>query len=215
MYNVKRNNFLIREDRPTVVYTPAKVSEFLFDILNKEVCKESTIFDPCVGGGSLIAPWKNVGYSCRFFDITEQGFTGTEIFDYLLLTREDMDFTPDLVLINPPFNTTEELRRTTRGMGFGGRPLIPEVFLQKTLEIFGRNIKIALFTPYGFRLNVDQNSKRLCKSLDGIYPEISSIVSLPKDIYEKENVKFHSEILLFNTKKTKPHYFIDFRVKEK
>jgi type I restriction enzyme M protein len=50
-------------------------------------------------------------------------------------------------------------------------------------------------------------SKRWRAFCDGHYPQISSIVALPKDIYD--NVLFHSEILIFNIDGLKPHYFYD------
>jgi type I restriction enzyme M protein len=38
------------------------------------------------------------------------------------------------------------------------------------------------------------------------YPEITSIVSLPKDVFE--NILFHSEVLIFNMPQLKGHYFV-------
>jgi type I restriction enzyme M protein len=97
---------------------------------------------------------------------------------------------------------------------FSSRPLIPEVFLNKTLELFGKKIPIVLFTPYNMRLNFvtkNSKSKRYKKFINNEYPEISSIISLPTDIYNhdplNEIVKFHSEILIFNINNIKPHYF--------
>ena len=55
----------------------------------------------------------------------------------------------------------------------------------------------------GFRLNCSKKSKRR-KKLINDYPPISSIISLPLDIFE--GVKFHTEILCFNCPWLKPHY---------
>ena len=57
----------------------------------------------------------------------------------------------------------------------------------------------------GFRLNQTNRSKRL-KKMKNIYPEISSIISLPVDTFE--NTNFHTEILCYNTEYLKAHYFI-------
>ena len=58
----------------------------------------------------------------------------------------------------------------------------------------------------GFRLNQRINSTRWKKIRDE-YPPISTIISLPLDIFE--DTLFHSEIIGFNTDKLKPHYFLD------
>jgi type I restriction enzyme M protein len=206
MYNIPRNNYYSNE-KETVIYTPKEISNFIYKVLKKDVSAGDIVFDPCVGQGSLIIPWQNAGYETKYFDIKYQGFEGTKIQNYLKLKKENIDFIPKLVVINPPFNSDEDLRQDTCRMGFGTRPFIPEVFLSKTIELFGRSVIIVLFTPYGFRLNVAKNSKRLERFHDGIYPDISSIISLPKNIYD--SVNFHSEILIFNSKRTKPHYFVD------
>jgi len=212
MYNLKRNDYYNNE-KDYVVYTPDEISEFIFNIMNQEIAPNSLVFDPCVGGGSLVKPWQNAGYDTKCYDILNQGFEGTEVQDYLKLRREDIDFTPGIILINPPFNSDEEMRKVTSEMGFGTRPFMPEVFLSKTLELFGREVPIVLFTPYGFRLNVVHNSKRIVKFLERVYPEITSIISLPKDVYSQVN--FHSEIVVFNSKMAKPHYFVDIRERRK
>jgi hypothetical protein len=40
-------------------------------------------------------------------------------------------------------------------------------------------------------------------------PAISSIISLPRDIFG--SVDFHCEVLLFNMPRLKPHYFLEDR----
>jgi len=54
--------------------------------------------------------------------------------------------------------------------------------------------------PMGFRLNGQQKGNQK-------YPPISSIISLPLDIFPK--VAFHSEILIFNLPNLQPHYFFN------
>ena len=85
------------------------------------------------------------------------------------------------------------------------RPLLPEVWLSKIVELWGTDVPICLFAPYGLRLNQTIKSRRWRKFNEGAYPQITSIVSLPKDIYE--DVLFHSEVLIFNLREMNGHYF--------
>ena len=116
---------------------------------------------------------------------------------------------PQLVLCNPPFN------------GYGNK-LGSEVWLDKIIELFGKEVPIVLFAPMGFRLNGKQNGKRWSKFNSDKYPPISSIISLPRDIFPE--VEFHSErlysnlqktfnkgfqILIFNLQGLEPHYFFN------
>jgi hypothetical protein len=96
------------------------------------------------------------------------------------------------VFCNPPFN------------GYGQK-LGSEVWLDKILKLFGEKIPIVLFAPMGFRLNGKQKGKRWNKFINSKYPPISSIISLPRDIFPE--VEFHSEILIFNLSNLQPHYF--------
>ena len=77
----------------------------------------------------------------------------------------------------------------------------------KALELFGSKVPIIMFTPYGFRLNQTEQSKRWQKFINQEYPSITSIISLPKNVFA--NVLFHSEILLFNIAGLKAHYFLN------
>ncbi len=73
-------------------------------------------------------------------------------------------------------------------------------------QSFGKDIPIVLFVPIGFRLNLTLKSKRWLKLTNGTYPPISSLITLPKNIFP--GVVFHSEILIFNIKGLKSHYFL-------
>lgn len=204
MYNIKNNNYYENEKSSTV-YTPTEVSQYIYDILSPEIPNNTIIFDPCVGQGSLLIPWRDNHYTVFGDDVVYQGFPLRSLHDYLTSKKEDYNFTPGLVLINPPFNKSAELRKSSLQMGIKGNPLMPEVFLLKTIQLFGNNVRIVLFTPYGLRLNNDKSSRRLGLFTSGKYPRITSMVSLPKDIYSQ--VKFHSEILMFNTTNARAHYF--------
>ena len=203
MYRVDRNNFYSDQKNATI-YTPPGVSRFLFDVIHDKI-KPGLVLDPCVGAGSLLRPFIEGGFSCQGIDIEHQGFPNTIIRDFLLFEAGEL-LTPSLVIVNPPFNidhkTQEIVART-----FGRRPLLPEVWLQKIVALWGKDIPIVLFAPYGLRLNQTTRSKRWRNFINGTYPEIRSIVSLPKNIYAE--VLFHSEVLIFNVEGLRGHYFYD------
>ena len=138
-------------------------------------------------------------------DIEDQGYNHTIIENYLSIEKHTIN-NPSLVIMNPPFNIDKKTKEYIK-INYGGRPLLPEVWLIKTIELFGKNIPIVMFTPYGFRLNQTFKSKRWKKFKGGTYPEIISIVSLPKDLFD--DVQFHCEVLIFNIDGLKPHYFCE------
>ena len=201
MYRVDRNNFYKNEKKSTI-YTPTKVSQFLFKILSKKI-KKGFVFDPCVGKGSLLKPFIENGYEVLGIDIEDQGFANTRICNYLEIKKNEIK-KPDLIIMNPPFNINQETKKYIFKK-YGRRPLLPEIWLIKAIELFGKNVPIVMFTPYGFRLNQMTNSKRWQKFINGDYPPITTIISLPKNIFE--GILFHSEVLIFNIKNLKGHYF--------
>ena len=202
MYRVDRNNFY-NNQKDATVDTPNSVSTFVFNILKDALPKKSFILDPCVGKGSLLYPFQEAGFETLGIDIEYQGFPNTVVRDFITLQKDEVK-KPDLVIANPPFNVDKKTKDLVKSI-HGGRPLLPEVWLAKTIELWGKDTPMVLFAPYGMRLNQTVKSKRWIRFLNGDYPEITSIVSLPKDIYK--DVLFHSEILLFNVDGIKPHYF--------
>jgi len=203
MYRVDRNNFYQVQKNATVC-TPDYVSDFLFSILHSHIKRDGLVVDPCVGEGSLLRPWQESGWNTVGIDIERQGFPKTIVKNYLDVKKGEIA-KPALVIMNPPFNidakTKEYIKRH-----YGGRPLLPEVWFQKALELFGTKVPIAMFTPYGFRLNQTEESKRWRRFIEGEYPDITSIVSLPKNVFDR--ILFHSEVLIFNLPKLRGHYFV-------
>ena len=167
--------------------------------------KDGIIVDPCVGQGSLLKPWKSEGYEVMGIDIEHQGFPNTKVKNYLEVKKGDIDKKVSLVIMNPPFNIDSKTKQYIKEH-YGGRPLLPEVWFAKAIELFGSKVPIVMFTPYGFRLNQTVESKRWLKFVNEEYPPITSIISLPKDLFE--NILFHSEILIFNIDKLNGHYFV-------
>src|SRR3546814_5002495 len=70
------------------------------------------------------------------------------------------------IIMNPPLNIDSKTKEYIKA-NYGGRPLLPEVWFQKALELFGTSVPIAMFTPYGFRLNQTDNSSRWKKFIEG------------------------------------------------
>ncbi len=173
---VKRNNYIENPKRSDVP-TPPVVARFIASLFPSI----TSVLDPCVGTGVLLEPFKHRATTLGL-DIKE----GT---DFLALdTIEHFD----LVLCNPPFN-----------LGVG-RKLGSEVFLAKILSLLPTS-KIVLFVPMGFRLNQRKHSKRWIWLRDEC-PPISSIISLPLDIFD--GVLFHNEVLIFNAPELAAHYFL-------
>ena len=202
MYRVDRNNFYNRQKKSTI-QTPEGVSRFLYELVGRRIDKSKPVLDPCVGEGSLLRPFKEHGFDVVGIDIERQGFPGTRVRNYLEVEKGELE-EPGLVIMNPPFNVDPKTKAHL-AENYGGRPLLPEVWLQKAIELFGKSIPIVLFAPYGLRLNQTRQSRRWSKFADGTYPEICSIISLPKDVFD--GILFHSEILIFNVKQLKGHYF--------
>ncbi|KLL03628.1 MAG: hypothetical protein MRERV_36c009 [Mycoplasmataceae bacterium RV_VA103A] len=200
MYRIDRNNYNLKSKNSSI-YTPPAVSQFIYELLTPFFLPEKgrLIFDPCSGENSLLKPWQAAGYQVWGND-NDSRVLRKQIpnSDLNFLTSEKFQWDnyffqePILILCNPPFN--------------GMKPkLAPEVWLDKILELFGREIPIVLFAPIGLRICHDPKSKRWGKFTNGHYPPITSIISLPRTIFT--GVEFHTEILIFNIPNLQPHYF--------
>jgi hypothetical protein len=145
--------------------------------------------------------------------------------DFLTWTGQ---FPPvDLIIMNPPYNHSKASSKK-----WGRWTLLPEMFLEKSFKLFGKDAKVIMFTPMGFRLNsrsfTSKQGNRYRKIRDE-YGQITSIVSLPLDMFPNNdfdpkkpaarrnvgkgvmasNIKrkeTQQEILMFNMPKLKPHY---------
>ena len=177
--SVKKNNY-IKNPKRSDIETPPEVANFIASLFPNA----RSVFDPCYGNKVLLNPFLKRGSRIDGCEIKE-GIN--------FLTRKEKIYA-DLIICNPPFN-----------LGVG-KKLGSETFLEKIIELNGQNgTAIVLFVPMGFRLNQRKKSKRWRWLRDNC-PPITSIVSLPLDIFEK--VQFHNEILIFNAPKLKPHYLL-------
>jgi hypothetical protein len=187
--------------RESVIHTPPTVCEWLYQ-LTKHI-KPNWILDPCVGGGNMINPWfkSRIQY---FLGIDPEPDTDIQDARYMQLVcsfesieKQHINIaykqTPPLVLANPPWR------------GHWGRKHFPEIFLRKCVELFGTKVPIIMCVPMGTTLNLTKSSKRYSWLRDS-GPQITSVISVPRDLYP--GIQFHTQILLFNIKRVKPHYFL-------
>lgn len=200
MYNLTKNNYRLKP-KPSNVQTPPAVSQFIFDLLRDKFPIKTgyPILDPCCGQGNLLKPWIKVGYPAYGIEIEEDNKDDSVVLIQDFLTWDGIDVfqykvKPQLVLCNPPFN------------GYGNK-LGSEIWLDKIISLFGQEVPIVLFASIGFRLNLTTKSFRWQKFSQEKFPPISSIIALPKNIFP--GVVFHSEILIFNIKGLKSHYFYE------
>jgi len=193
MYNLNKNNYHLKP-KDSNIQTPKEVSEFIFELLKDKIAKKGVILDPCSGQGSLLDPWKENEFWTYGIDVAKNSSVNL-VRNFLNWDGVCSSFYSNevrLILCNPPFN--------------GMKPkLAPEIWLDKIIELFGKEVPIVLFAPVGFCANLTLKSKRLEKFNNGTYPPIVSRITLPKNIFP--GVVFHSEILIFNIQGLEPHYF--------
>lgn len=134
MYRVDRNDFY-KDQKNATIYTPPGVSRFLFDIVHDKIDPSGLVFDPCVGAGSLLLPFREAGFKTRGVDIEDQGYPETQVRDFISMKQGEID-NPALVIANPPFNIDHKTQELVARL-FGRRPLLPEVWLHKTIELWG------------------------------------------------------------------------------
>lgn len=203
--------------KDSTVFTPKGVADFIFDILNDSdffapetyLNQKPIIFDPAVGSGRLLCPF-------RFYYDDNFILLGMDIEDhskelrldnfflksFLKYTHKDIAFKPDLIILNPPFNTDKRNKDWLKKNKLG-KALLPEVFIDKINSLWGK-VPTIMISPMGYRLNQRIKSKRWKKMSKSEF-EITSIASLPLDIFP--NVEFHNEILFFNMPSLKGHYW--------
>ncbi|WP_075498450.1 class I SAM-dependent methyltransferase [Moritella viscosa] len=188
------------DKKESTIYTP----KVILDFLHKEIIpfissgdKNIKVFDPAIGKGALTNRLKSEGAYVIGNDIDDVSRFGVEadelyVGDFEVFDKKIEDV--DLIIVNPPFN------------GHHSRKLYPEVFSDKAFEVCGFDTPMIAIMPIGWRTNNRIESKRWRKVRD-TYNQISSIVSLPLNIFE--GVLVHTEIIIFNVDGIKPHYFLD------
>lgn len=187
-----------KSKKKSAIYTPDSVSQYLYDIIP---LTPQVVFDPCIGQGSLTAPWRETGSHIIGMDIQRHRGVADYFIEGNFLNMDYYvdDLPPiDFVCCNPPFN------------GAPKHKLYPELFLRRIIELFGSDVPIVLFSVLGMRLNCSQKSSKRLKWFKEQDFEITSIISLPVDTFKDGDrvLKFPAEILCFNIPDLKPHYFL-------
>lgn len=194
--NVKRNNYL-KNPKSSNIKTPLGLCKFLYLLVHKKI-SSGWILDPCCGDGRLLYYFSErdnratAGFDVRC-KIKKKG-VGMFFADDFLKIYDKFSYEVALVICNPPFN---------QGVG---KKLMPDVFLRKIFELYGSDIPVILFSPMGFLLNQRKRSERWHFYRDECDGKITSIISLPLDIFE--DVQFHSQILIWNIPDLKTHYWV-------
>lgn len=194
------------------IFTPDELSRNLFDILLSDTDRQFhdlIILDPAVGEGNLLWPYKDFGYNNYTIgfdikDFPDRNFTDMFLHQSFLEFNKGELFMPDIIVMNPPFNTDPENRDWMKE-NKKGKALLPELFLDHIFELWGHLTPVVMITPMGFRLNQRSFSGRRDKYKQSI-AKITSIASLPLDTFP--GVEFHAEVLFWNIAGLKPHYWL-------
>lgn len=88
------------------------------------------ILEPAVGGGSIAAVLANHDHKVQSMDIVDRGYVGTEVRDFLTTTKDDLNFSPDIIT-NPPYALAKE-------------------FVEHALDISMDSVKVAMFLKIQF-----------------------------------------------------------------
>lgn len=224
----KNRNFENRKVH--TIFTPPPLCNWLKETLEPELDRRVvTLFDPCVGAANLLDPFEDkytkIGCDVEDFSPNVDSFIQEDFLTWKIGNYDSID----LILMNPPYNHTAETSKK-----WGRSSLFPEMFIDHCFKLFGSNVKMVCFVPMGVRLNnrcqTEKQGTRYNKIRDK-WGDITSIVSLPLDVFpnndfdielpvRRRNVKkkimksniwrkeTHQEILFFNMPSLKPHYSV-------
>ena len=88
------------------------------------------VLEPAVGGGSIADVLVEHGHKVQSMDIVDRGYMGTEVRDFLTSTKDDLNFSPDIIT-NPPYAMAKE-------------------FVEHALDISMDSVKVAMFLKIQF-----------------------------------------------------------------
>lgn len=88
------------------------------------------VLEPAVGGGSIASVLVDHEHKVQSMDIVDRGYTGTEVRDFLAITQDDLNFSPDIIT-NPPYALAKE-------------------FVEHALDISMDSVKVAMFLKIQF-----------------------------------------------------------------
>ena len=88
------------------------------------------VLEPAVGGGSIAAVLVDHDHKVQSMDIVDRKYAGTEVRDFLTTTKDDLNFSPDIIT-NPPYALAKE-------------------FVEHALDISMDGVKVAMFLKIQF-----------------------------------------------------------------
>lgn len=88
------------------------------------------ILEPAVGGGHIADVLTKYGHVVQAMDIIDRGYNGTEVRDFLTTTKDDLNFSPDIIT-NPPY-------------------AISDLFVEHALDISMDSVKVAMLLKIQF-----------------------------------------------------------------
>jgi type I restriction-modification system DNA methylase subunit len=152
-------NYYYNKLKNSCIETPEIICDDIYKVLSDAGYKFKNILDPCCGiNKNLTKPFESKGVRIYNYDI---------IYDVDFLSLERIDFVPDLVICNPPFNWSVDLPIKYK------RKSLPYLFLQKIVELTSIDTSIILFVPSWFFGNMRMSSERFFYFLEGRAPKLS------------------------------------------
>lgn len=182
---MSKANWSADKPKNSVVETPQALCDFLAgQVLATPF---NRVVDVGCNQGNLSSPYLD-SVECLGIDVEDfQNIYPGKFYqsNFLDISKEEVNpKLTDIIVCNPPFNQGKHK--------IPGRKFLPEVFLDKMLDLWGMNLRVMLFCPMGFRLNQRKKSVRWRKFRDGGL-QITSICSLPLDVFP--GIQFHAEVL--------------------
>lgn len=89
------------------------------------------VWEPACGGGHMSDILKEYGYNVRSSDLIDRGYPGTEVLDFLSITKQSCTGISRDIITNPPYKYAKE-------------------FVDKSLELSEDGTKIAMFLKLTF-----------------------------------------------------------------
>jgi hypothetical protein len=213
-YNVKKNPYH-KNPKISDIETPPKLANYLAGLWGN--IEESVILDTSIGSGNLLEPflYKKIPPDNRLniYPLLKNNVTSIGIDvknqhppcdiyinkNFLEVTSNDIFSRVDkvdIVIQNPPFNRDKYMIDYLKSIK-KGNALIPELFIDHIFSLFGKEVKVMSFVPIGLLANQRIGSTRWIKFLDGTYPPVTNIVSLPIDTFP--GIQNQQEVLFWNT----------------
>ena len=101
------------------------------------------VLEPAVGGGSIAEVLRSHGYKVQSMDIVDRGYPGTEVRDFLSITKEDLICSPDIIT-NPPYSLATEFAEHSLNISMDS----VKVAMLLKIQFLETKKRLALFQKY-------------------------------------------------------------------